>query len=38
MDKYRIHLVIDKLTVNQPLADETFELKIPEGMQVQRMQ
>jgi hypothetical protein len=38
IDKYRIHLVIDKLTVNQPLADETFELKIPEGMQVQRMQ
>src|SRR3984957_13933417 len=38
MDKYRIHLVIDKLTVNQPLADEAFELKIPEGVQVQRMQ
>jgi hypothetical protein len=37
IDKYRIHLVIDKLTVNQPLADETFELKIPEGMEVQRM-
>jgi hypothetical protein len=38
IDKYRIRLVIDKLTVNQPLADETFELKIPEGTQVQRMQ
>jgi hypothetical protein len=38
IDKYRIHLTIDKLTVNQPLADETFELKIPEGMQLQRMQ
>jgi hypothetical protein len=38
MDKYRIHLTIDKLTVNQPLADESFELKIPGGMQVQRMQ
>jgi hypothetical protein len=38
MDKYRIHLTIDKLIVNQPLADETFELKIPEGMQLQRMQ
>jgi hypothetical protein len=38
MDKYRIRLTIDKLTVNQPLADETFEVKIPEGMQVQRMQ
>jgi hypothetical protein len=38
IDKYRIHLTIDKLTVNQPLADETFDLKIPEGMQVQRMQ
>jgi hypothetical protein len=37
-DKYRIHLTIDKLTVNQPLADEAFELKIPEGTQVQRMQ
>jgi hypothetical protein len=38
MDKYRIHLTINKLTVNQPLSDESFELKIPEGMQVQRMQ
>jgi hypothetical protein len=38
IDKYRVHLTIDKLTVNQPLADGTFELKIPEGMQVQRMQ
>jgi hypothetical protein len=37
-ERYRIHLTIDKLTVNQPLADETFELKIPEGTQVQRMQ
>jgi hypothetical protein len=38
IDRYRIHLTIDKLTVNQPLADEAFELKIPEGMQVQRTQ
>jgi len=38
IDKYRIHLTIDKLTVNQPLVDEAFELKIPEGMQVQRTQ
>jgi hypothetical protein len=38
IDKYRIHLTVDKLTVNQSLTDDTFELKIPEGMQVQRMQ
>ena len=38
IDRYRIHLTIDKLTMNQRLADETFELKIPEGMQVQKLQ
>jgi outer membrane lipoprotein-sorting protein len=37
-DKYRIQLTVRKLTVNQSLADDSFALKIPVGMQVQKLQ
>ncbi len=37
IDEYQIVISIGKLTVNQPLADNQFELKIPEGYTVQQM-
>jgi hypothetical protein len=38
IDRYQIHLTVNKLTVNQSLTDDIFELKIPTGMQVQKLQ
>lgn len=38
LDEYRIRLTVNKLTVNQPLRDDQFELKIPEGIHVQKLE
>ncbi len=37
IEEYQIMLSILKLTVNEPIADKQFELKIPEGYTVQKM-
>ena len=37
LDEYRITLTVEKLTENQPLADDQFELKVPEGYKLQKM-
>lgn len=37
LDEYQITLAIEKLTLNQPLADDQFEMKIPEGILVQQL-
>jgi outer membrane lipoprotein-sorting protein len=36
-EEYEITLTINKLTANQPLADDQFELKLPEGVVVQQL-
>jgi outer membrane lipoprotein-sorting protein len=38
LDEYELKLQITKLTLNQPLENDQFELKIPEGVKVQQMQ
>jgi hypothetical protein len=35
---YRIHLTVNKLAVNQPVTDDTFELKIPKGIRVEKVE
>jgi len=37
MEEYQITITIEKLTLNQSLTDDQFELKIPEGIQVQKL-
>jgi hypothetical protein len=37
LEEYQIVITIDKLTVNSTLTDAQFELKVPEGVQVQRL-
>lgn len=37
LEEYRIALTVEKVTFNQPLPDEQFESKVPEGYKVQRM-
>lgn len=37
MEEYQITITIEKLTINQPLTDDQFELKIPEGIQIQKL-
>lgn len=38
LEEYQIMIAFKKLTVNQPLADEQFELKIPEGTKTRAVQ
>ena len=38
LDEYQIVLAIQKLTVNEPLADNQFQVKVPEGYTVEQMQ
>jgi outer membrane lipoprotein-sorting protein len=38
LDELRITITVDNLTMNKPLADDQFELKVPEGYKVQRLQ
>ncbi len=37
LEEYRIALTVEKITFNQPLPDEQFESKVPEGYKVQNM-
>jgi hypothetical protein len=37
LDEYELKLQVTKLTLNQPLANDEFELKIPPGVTVQTM-
>jgi len=37
LDEYQIVLTIQKLVLNQPLADDQFELKIPDDVKVQKL-
>jgi hypothetical protein len=38
LEEYQIVITFQKVTVNQPLADNQFELKIPEGTQIRNLQ
>lgn len=38
LEEYQIAITFKKLTVNQPLTDEQFELKIPEGTKIRAVQ
>jgi hypothetical protein len=38
LEEYQILITVQKLKVNLQLDDQTFELKIPEGAQVQTLQ
>jgi outer membrane lipoprotein-sorting protein len=35
LDEFHVTLTVEKLTVNQPLSDDQFQLQIPAGVQVQ---
>jgi outer membrane lipoprotein-sorting protein len=37
LEEYQIVMTIQKLILNQPLGDDQFELKIPDGVQIQRL-
>ncbi len=37
LDEYQITLTIEKLTLNQNLTEDQFELKIPEGIPIQQL-
>jgi outer membrane lipoprotein-sorting protein len=37
LDKYEITITVEKLSINQPLTDDQFDLKIPEGTVVQTL-
>jgi outer membrane lipoprotein-sorting protein len=37
LDEYALKLQVTKLTINQPLENDQFELKIPPGVTVQKM-
>ncbi len=38
VDGYQIALTIEKLTLNRPLANDQFQLKIPDGTKIKRLQ
>jgi hypothetical protein len=38
LDEYSIRLTVQDLKVNQPLPDDQFELKLPKGVQVQKLE
>jgi outer membrane lipoprotein-sorting protein len=37
LDEYKITLTVEKVTLNQPLADDQFELEVPKGYKVQTL-
>lgn len=37
LDHYALNLTITRITLNQPLDDEQFDLKIPDGVPIQEM-
>jgi hypothetical protein len=38
LDELKITLTVEKLDLNQPLADDQFELKVPDDYKVQKLQ
>jgi outer membrane lipoprotein-sorting protein len=38
IDEYALKIVVTKLTLNRPMADDQFELKVPAGVAVQHME
>lgn len=38
LEEYQIVITFQKVTVNQPLPDDQFQMKIPEGTQIQHLQ
>jgi hypothetical protein len=38
LEEYQFVITFQKVTVNQPLADDQFQLKIPDGTQIQKLQ
>jgi outer membrane lipoprotein-sorting protein len=38
LDEYTLKLQVTKLTLNQQLENDQFELKIPAGVKVQQLQ
>jgi hypothetical protein len=38
LDEFRVLLTIEKITVNQTLEDDQFQMKIPDGYQVEKLQ
>jgi outer membrane lipoprotein-sorting protein len=37
MDDYQVVLTVDKVTENMPLSDDQFQIKIPEGTNIQQL-
>ncbi|HTZ58283.1 MAG TPA: DUF4292 domain-containing protein [Acidobacteriaceae bacterium] len=37
LDEYRITITVEKLALNEPLTDQTFEIQIPKGYKVEKM-
>jgi outer membrane lipoprotein-sorting protein len=37
LDKYEITITVEKISINQSLTDDQFDLKIPEGTVVQTL-
>jgi outer membrane lipoprotein-sorting protein len=35
MEEYQVVLTVEKVTVNMPLSDDQFQIKIPEGTKIQ---
>jgi hypothetical protein len=38
LDEFRVLLTIEKITVNQTLEDDQFQMKVPDGYQVEKLQ
>jgi hypothetical protein len=38
LDEYGITITVEKLVLNEPLKDETFELEVPKGYKLQKVQ
>jgi hypothetical protein len=37
IDEFRLTLTVEKVTMNQPLSDDQFQINIPRGMHVEKM-
>lgn len=37
LDEFKVTLTVEKLVLNQPLADDQFELEVPKGYKLQKM-
>jgi hypothetical protein len=37
IDEFRLTLTVEKVTLNQPLSDDQFEIKLPTGVRVEKM-